>query len=552
MQFLGFLLSAALIAYPLEKKHLIYLMQFQTVDDAIVLYEKYKQAMQKDDFEVLILLATRILQEGIRSNDATVQLSSLFGIGIANLSISLDILEQGIKSQNFETQLAAIQLLAHMQDDRSDELLTKAMASPFLMTRMEAGFYLAHRKHRKASGQIEALMYKIPKEFWVYFPQFFALIGTVDAIEMLKKLMEDPLSTVRVEAILSAARFGRDDLLSKIRAHATHLEQDEQEACATALGLLKDSKSIPLLQRLASSSVHSVKLAALFSLYRLGNSQWVPSIFKLAQQGNLFAISLLGELPGSEELLYSMIRHQNIHIRWNATLSLLKKRDRRSLEAIEEFLMSHSQDLGFQPCLSLGHSFYTWKVIASAQQYAKEVPFDLHAITLHVREQLLKECLELPNSDFVLLSEKLFQQQELSLIPCLIQLLENHPSEATLTLLKRQSECSTSPLIRNYCNLALYRLHQPGPYESRIHQWVVQAHLREAVQFRPSIPWSLRQGVSPYELTPEEHTRLLFEIYLALSERHDEKGIALLLRGMKEGHTKNRYALAGLLIHALQ
>jgi hypothetical protein len=85
------------------------------------------------------------------------------------------------------------------------------MASPFIMARMEAGFHLASRKHRKATGHIEALMYKLPEELWFYFPQFFALIGTSDSIDVLKKLMENPMSMTRVEAILCAAKFGRHE-----------------------------------------------------------------------------------------------------------------------------------------------------------------------------------------------------------------------------------------------------------------------------------------------------------------------------------------------------
>jgi HEAT repeat protein len=340
----------------------------------------------------LVHLATIILEEGIRSSDATVQLSSLYGTAFAGMTSSLDILEQGIKSPNFETQLASIQLLAHMHDDRGNELLTKAMASPFLMARMEAGFHLASRKHRKATGHIEALMYKIPEELWFYFPQFFALIGTSDSIDVLKKLMENQVAMTRVEAILCAAKFGRDDLLFKIRAHATHLNHDEQEASASALGILKDSKSIPQLKRLASSVSVPVKLAALRSLYWLGDTQALEPIFDLARQHDIFAISLLGEFPGGEEILVPSLQHPNIHVRFNAALSLLQRRDNRCLPAIEEFLLRNAKDLGFQPHSSIGHSLTAWKVVPSMKQHIKKLPFDLAAVSLQMREQMLAAC----------------------------------------------------------------------------------------------------------------------------------------------------------------
>jgi HEAT repeat protein len=546
--FLG--LSAA--CYPLDKQHVAYLMQSQEIDAAISLYEAYKQELGRHDFEILVHMATIILEQGIRSSDENAQLSSLYGTGMANMHSSLEILEQGIRSQNFETQMASIQMLAQLHDDRGDELLTKAMASPFLMARMEAGFHLASRKHRKASGQIEALMYKIPQELWFYFPQFFALIGTADAIEVLKKLMEDPMPMTRVEAILCAARFGRDDLLPKIRAHATHLHLNEQEACASALGILKDSKSIPQLQKLSASNSIPVKLAALRSLYHLGDTQALLPIFDLAHQYDLYAIALLGELPGGEEVLAPLLKHTNIHVRFNAAFSLLHRRDPRCLPAIQEFLLSDSKDLGFQPHPSIGHSLTAWKVVPSLKQQAKNLPFDITGISLQMREQMLVACIELPEDGFLQIAEKIFREHETHLVPVLVHLLENHHTEATIHLLKRHAEHAGAPLIRAYCNLALFRLKEKGPYETRLRQWIQRVQGQEMVRFRPMLPWNQRKNGTPYELTPEENTRLLLEAYQALSDRHDEKGIETLLQGIKHGHPKNRYALAGLLIYTLQ
>jgi HEAT repeat protein len=549
---LAIFLGLTTLCHSLDKEHVAYLMQSQEIDAAITLYENYKQELGRHDFEILVQMASIILEQGIRSEDPNVQLSSLYGTAMANINSSLDILDHGIRSANFETQLASIQLLAHMQDDRGDELLTKAMASPFVMARMEAGFYLAHRKHRKAAGHIEALMYKLPREFWFYFPQFFALIGTSDSIEVLKKLLEEPSSMTRVEAILSVARFNRDDLLPKIRAHATHPHPDEQEACAFALGLLKDSKSIPLLKQLSRSSSTPVKLSAFRSLYMLGDTEALFPIFDLAKKHDLFAISLLGELPGGEEILAPLLREPNIHVRFNAAFSLLKRRDPRCVAVLDEFLLQDSKDLGYQPHVSVGHSLTAWKVVPSLQQNVKKLPFDLSAVSMQLREQVLSDCLELPEADFLHIAAKIFDHREFDLIPLLVTLLENHNTPAAISLLKKNAEKAGTPLTRMYCNLSLFRLKQPGPYEDRIRRWVAQAQLQEMIRFRPSLPWNLRNDASPFELAPEESTRLLLEAYQILSDRHDEKGIEILLQGIKVGHPKNRYALAGLLIHTLQ
>lgn len=536
----------------MEKDHVAYLMTTLDFDASIKLYDEYQQQIGRHDVEMLVRLGTSILEQGIRSPDPAVQLSSLYGTAVAQMNSSLNILEHGLASHSYETQTVAIQLLAMMRDDRADELLTKAMSSPFLMARMEAGFYLAERKHRKASGHLEALMYRLPHEYRFYFPQFFALIGTSEAIEVLKSLMEDRFSMTRVEAILAAARFGRDDLLRKIRAHATHPDLNEQEAAAAALGTLKDSKSIPQLKRLSQSAATCVKLSALRSLYLLGDTEALLPILDLAKQKDLFAIALLGELPAGEEVLASLTKDPNIHVRFNAAYSLLLRRDPRAASPIQEFLFYNPKDLGFIPHPSLGHSLTTWKIVPSVEQQMKNLPFDLVAMSLHVREHLLSACLELPEHEFLDIAERLFRRQEYDLVPHLVHLLENHPTQACLDLLKKYSEQAGSPLIRNYCNLSLFRLQKEGPYEARLKKWISEVQTQEMVHFRSSLPWHLRKNPTTYELTPHESTRLLLEGLQTLSDRHDQEGVEILLNALRKGHPKNRMALAGLLIHSLQ
>ena len=78
-----------------------------------------------------------------------------------------------------------------LEDDRSDEILVKAMSSEFFFARMEAALHLAKRKHKTSVGQIESLMYRVPPPARFFFRQFVALIGTSDAVSILRHLMED-------------------------------------------------------------------------------------------------------------------------------------------------------------------------------------------------------------------------------------------------------------------------------------------------------------------------------------------------------------------------
>ncbi len=204
-----------------NKLHILYLMQSKEVHRSIALYQQYRTFLGRHDFEILQQMALILLNQGARSDDPELQLISIFGSGIAGISASIDILESGILSPDPQIQMASIQFLGRMQDDRSDELLTKAMSSNYFFTRMEAAQQLALRKSRSAVGQIESLMYRIPPQMRFFFPQFFALIGTSDAISVLRHMMDESFHMTRIEAILSAARFGRDDLLPAIRARMT-------------------------------------------------------------------------------------------------------------------------------------------------------------------------------------------------------------------------------------------------------------------------------------------------------------------------------------------
>ncbi len=541
-------------AAPINKLHILYLMQSKELGKSIDLYRQYRDLLGRHDFEILQQMALIILDQGTRSADPEQQLISIFGTGIAGIAASIDILEAGITSPHPQTQMASIQFLGRMQDDRSEELLTKAMSSDFFFTRMEAAHQLAVRKSRVAVGQIESLMYKVPPQMRFFFPQFFALIGTSDAISVLKHMMDEPFHMTRIEAVLSAAKFGRDDLLPSIRARATHSFIAEQEACATAIGLLKDSKSIPLLNKLSTSSSLNVKLAALRSLYALGDESMKKEIFELAKTEDLYAIFALGDIPGSEDILYQFTKHPDIHIRFNAAFALLMRRDPRSLLPIREFIVRDSRDLGFQPHSSLGNSLTSWKVIPSAIQHQKEDQYDLVTLSLNVREHLLRLCLELPEEDFLYLASNIFDSRQGELIPFLAALLENLQTPKAIALLKSKAQTAGAPLIRAFCSLSLLRLKQPGPYEQSILNWIAMRKNTEMIRFRPMLPWNVRinEKSTAFELTPEENSNLLILCYQTLAERHDEMSIDIILEGLKSGHAKNRSVLAGLLICALQ
>ncbi|NGX46113.1 MAG: hypothetical protein K940chlam2_01295 [Chlamydiae bacterium] len=417
---------------------------------------------------------------------------------------------------------------------------------------MEAAQQLAIRKHRAATGQIESLMYRVPPPFRFFFPQFFALIGTNDAIALLRHLMEDRFSVVRVEALLSAARFGRDDLLPSIRSSLTHLDVAEQEAAAFSVGLLKDTRCQKRLIKLLDSPQSNVQIAAALSLHKLGDHSGIALLLEKAGKEDLYAIQALSAVNEGADLLARLSKHADIQVRLNATMALLAMRDDRAALPLMELLLHDSRDMGFMPHPSLGRSQLSWKAVFSAAQHQKEGPYDIFSSTIMLREQLLTQALELSDEIFMKIAETLLHSRQADLIPLLTNLLENLQTPEAITLLKQSASRAGDPLARAYCSLALFRLKEEGPWEENVKGWARRNLSTEMIQFRPMVTIDQRITRSPFELTPEDHSRLLIETFQTIADRHEESGIALLLDALEKGNPKNRYVLAGLLLRALQ
>jgi HEAT repeat protein len=531
--------------------HALYLMQQNRVEEAITRYRETAHTIGRHDFDVLQQMGFILLQKGSQSPDPQTFLMTLFGAGFSGSTRSLEILARGIDHPDPQVQIFALHFISQFSDDISNDLLNQAMSSDYLATRMEAAFYLAQRKHPHAVGQIEGLMFRLPPQFKPYFPSLFALLGTNEGTLSLKRLIEDPDPQVRVESILQVARLGRDDFLPALRKRLTHSHVAELEATAYAMGLFKDNHSLPRLKKLTQTSSDTVRLSAGIALIELGDRSFVPSLGQMAKEGNLFAIASLGPIAETDETLAGLVSSKDLQIRLNAAVALLHKRDPRCFEALSEWLVRDSRDLAFHPFVSVGRSLLAWKAVPSAELRAKDPTIDL-SYSQVIREQLLRESIHLPQETFLQLARKIFAKQQNDLVPSLIALLENLQTPEAIALLQEGANKFSAPLIRDYCNLALYRIKQEGPYEEHVNQWVMQQKHADLIQLRPPLPWKYRLDTANYELTAEETSRLLIETVLAIAGRRDEKSISFLLEAIQKGNPQNRYALMGLLMKATE
>lgn len=533
------------------KLHALYLMQQNQIEEALGRYREFSDLTGRHDFEVLQQIGLILLQKGIQNPDPQIFLMTLFGAGLSGSAGALEILEHGLSHPDPHIQLLALHFIAQFEDDKTGELFNRAMSSDFLSTRMEAAFYMATRKHPLAVGQIEGLMFRLPPMFKPYFPSFFALLGTSDATQALRRLIEDPDFQVRIESILNVARTGRDDFLPILRKRLTHSQIAELEAAAFAIGILKDSSSIPKLKKLSVSSIDSIRLAASIALLRLGERSAVPIILDLAKNRNLFAIAASGEIEGSEEVLASLAQSEDLQVRVNATVALLQRRDARCLPGLFEILIEDARNLAFYPFPSVGRTLMCVKAIPSAELHSNDPTLNL-GFSVAMREHFLREAIHLSEANFLNLASEIFRRQQNDLVPALIALLENLRTDGAIALLKAGTQKLSAPLIRDYCHLSLYRLKQEGPYEEYINHWIMRQKHEELIRLRPLLPWKFRLEQSDYTLTPDETSHLLIEAFLSIANRRDEKSIAFLLEAIQFSNPANRYALIGLLMKATE
>ena len=513
------------------------------------LYRNYFKEKGHHDGELLEQIALILIEKGFNSNIAEAKVLALFGAGISQDERLLPLLKMGILSRDPKIQLISINFLSRLQNDEADMALNDAMLSDFLEIRFEASFHLATKKALKIVGKIESLMQKVNEAATPLFPQFFALIGTHEAIKTLVRLINHPNEKVRVQAILSAADHERDDLLPIIKKLSMHHGTHQQEALAYAFGKLKDESSIEKLESLAVSNIPSTRLSALHALYCLGQKSRVLEITNMAKELDLFAISLLGSMEECSPLLISLSRHEHFNVRLNASIALLKLKNEACLPVLVEILIKDSRDLAYLETKSLGFTLSCFKGVPSAAQNFKEMEM-LHELSRHFCEDVLIEATHLKQNDFIDLAKKIFDSNQNALIPRLVSLLEELQTNEAIELLKMYQQKPGAPLIRNYCNLALFRLRVPGPYRDNLEKFIEKECQVEMIEFRPLLPFAIRSNDSHFQLTPQDTSKLLIEVFEALTLKQDAFGIDMLLHAIENGNQNNKYALAGLLMHA--
>lgn len=528
--------------------HILFLLQQGEHQSAWDAYHKYQNTLGHHDHDLLHHMALKILEDGFRKNDPECQLLALFGASITAHEAAYPILEESIKSKFPLVQLVALRALSAFQTDKADIALSKSLGASLLEIRYEAVHQLCLKNHPLALSHAESLMHKASSKFHPLFPPLFAMVDNPQATKILHRLLNNPNTDVSLAVILSAAKYKREDLLPQIRQTALQAHYALQEACTSVFSTLKDEESVPKLYKMTASQYPNVALSAHVALFKMGRESALGSIEEMAKQGNLFAIQALGSLHQGADTLAALLQHEDVNIRINATMALLKQKDMRALQNLSELILRDKRDLGFTKSQSPGHLFTAWKATPAATKIF-ENELKIYIEHLEFKEEILKSLRHMDPLKFVTFAEQIFKTKHHDLISITATLLEEIETQEALHCLEKGQQQIGAPHVRLLCGLSLMRLGGKGPYETQLKNWCEKENKTELIHLKPFDPWD--EG-NAFVLKPEEKSRLLIDVFEAFAARQDEEGINVLIKAIESGHEKNKYALSGLLLRAVQ
>lgn len=530
-----------------QKGQILFLVQKGEHVQALKKYQEIVRESQEHDFDLLHRIGLGILDYGYRQTDPEIQLLTLFGAGFSLHEEAFYIIEGGIKNKQPAIQLVAVSSLSQLNQEKADSALQKAMGSPHALVRYEAAKHLCRKKNEKAVDLTESLMHKLPPSAHPVFPDLYASVGDHKSIQILKKMINDPSEKIRQSVIISAAKFGRDDLLPQIRRQAGHYSFRNQEVCAFAIGEFRDEQSHDLLNKLCLSQYKNVRIAANLALEKLGDKNGGKRLAEEALRGNLLAIATLGECKNQTNALKELLKNQDLQIQINAGISLLKQNQPLTVSEITPLLIRDHRELAFIKTSSPGKSIEYWKVIPSSSQLLNE---DSDSFKEHIqfKEWVINRMKEISLKDFYKIASLIFNQRQNDLIPLLVEHLVILETDESINLLKDFRQTLGAPFIRNYCHLGLYLLNEKGEHSKQLENWILAECKSDLIQFKDYNPWEI--GKETYLLAPKEKSQLLIAILEAFVMNQDPAGIDCLIEILVSGHPKNKYAIAGILVRA--
>jgi HEAT repeat protein len=525
---------------PAPAARLLWLSQHGQMDQALELAADLLKVRQLD-LRVLESMGIVLLRSGLQAKGSEEQLLTLIGASIAGHESTREILQKACHSDHPLVQIHALQGLAQYADDETDREMIMACGSRWLPVRLTAAELLASKRSPHVIVQVEAMLAKLPALVHPLLPSILAKVNTPDAIHVVERQLASRFLAVRIAAIDALRAARRDDCCPRFRELATHDMGAQAEACAFALGTLGDESAIPLLHQMLSSPEPTTQLAAACALDALGERSALDFVRAAARQGNPYAIAALSRKDEDRPLLRELLHHRSLETRIHAMWSLLELRDGACLPMLRQMLRAGATMPVMQSVRSPGHALFAFALRTPKEEDTPHL--------LAMKERLLMKAIELPEAPFLALVEELLDQQQTELVPLAIRLLENLHTPEAVALLKRERQRAGAPLARIAAALALYRLGEPGPWEQQLLSWLREQAQHQLISLKQTPEWDPESLSSPHELSPEQTSGLILEALEALVQRKSLDAQLLVLDWLRNGHPRNRYVLAGILMH---
>lgn len=522
------------------------------IGEACQAYLDVSRLNQKHDMATLHKIGKRQILEGLASDKPEVQLLSIFSIIVSQNEDMIAPLESALRSPFFQVQIAALRALASFQNDRAAQALFSAMRSNHLGVRLEASMHLADQKRIDASEQTEALMHKCPPEALPFFCHLFAKSGTQHALNILIQLMSHENPYVRSSAVLQAALFERRALESNLLASLSHTHPLELEAACFAAGTLRLESAVERLEQLRTHTHEGVCLSALIALDQLHpldtSLNPLKDLVAWASQGNVFAIHALKDHPGSEPTLYALLACNDETIRMNAALSLLHLKDPYGLEFLAKLLAEPSLGVAWASSPARTMQVFCLKPLNSSTITTN--PSLIHS-TFAFKQHVISLCMQLPEEVFLTTVEKLIKTGNSECTSLAASALAMRGTDSCVHMLENLSQSPGAPWLRMRSALSLFTITREPKYLGEIKSWLL-AHLdKDLIELIPYAP-NPYYPTDTYDLRADEKSALLIEAWMTIAHSESETGLSLILDAFAGAPFRQRCALAGLLLKAIQ
>jgi hypothetical protein len=203
----------------------------------------------------------------------------------------------------------------------------------------------------------------------------------------------------------------------------------------------------------------------------------------------------------------------------NIALSELDQKDPRCFEEIKE-LLATDEDQILYGSVSNGHtlSYIDIFPVGAFDQSAQEMMQEHSLVT---KEMMLVQSLEMGGADFEAIAASVFKERQVDLYPCLVQLLENQRSDATVTLLQNEANRVGAPYNRFFALLCLAKLGIEQD-DSALSSILDFSREQDEQSWRPPLPWM------SFSKRDEQHTQqqtaAAAKLYIGTIETLAERG----------------------------